>query len=319
MLPTASERVVLFSAIALVVLCIYGLVRLRLQPTLKKASMYHARSAPAVVLGIGLALLGVSVWVLGSLGLLRPMVEGAAFQSVSFVLATVAIVFALIQFWESGRHGSKIEQLVKSMSTRYIGMFPKNLDDIVDVVRHAHKDLLIMADFVDYGSYSRPETYETVVQELERACEKGVSVRFLVYGDKPAGETLQNQFKESEFARIQSRPQFLHYFGKKYPGIERPTTCADFLRILQQKQEDSTHCLLDKGVKIRTLSERVWLFFWLQDDQEAVFVFEDIVAPERGLAFRTRDAKLVETFKGIFDRSYLDAPELPGRAAGAKA
>jgi hypothetical protein len=52
----------------------------------------------------------------------------------------------------------------------------------------------------------------------------------------------------------------------------------------------------------------VWLFFFMQDKQDAVFLFEDIGAEEQGLAFRTRDAKLVETFCGIFNRYWKPTP-----------
>jgi len=314
-----NQLVVLVLAIAVIVTLIYLLMRLRLQATLKKAGMYHMVSAPVVVLSIGLSLLGVSAWGLWRLDLLGPMVASAPFASVSFVVAAVAIIFALIQFWDSQRHGGKIEELVKSMSTRYIGMFPQDLNDILDVVRHADKELSIMADFVDYGSYSRPETYQKVLQELDQAREKGVLVRFLVYGEKPARETLDSQFKQDEFSQIQGRPEFRHYFSEKYPGINKPTTCAEFAKILQQKQEDVTNRLLDKGVEIRTLPEKVWLFFWLQDDQDAVFAFEDIGTQEQGLAFRTRDAKLVETFKAIFERSWKESPVLLRGAGSAKA
>ncbi len=43
------------------------------------------------------------------------------------------------------------------------------------------------------------------------------------------------------------------------------------------------------------------LFFWIQDEAEAVFLLSRTGATARGLAFRTRDAKLIEIFKATFE------------------
>jgi hypothetical protein len=48
------------------------------------------------------------------------------------------------------------------------------------------------------------------------------------------------------------------------------------------------------------------LFFWLEDDVEAVFLLSHTGTKTQGLAFRTRDAKLVEIFKSTFDTKWED-------------
>jgi hypothetical protein len=115
------------------------------------------------------------------------------------VLALLAIIFGCIQFWDSRRHSGKMEQIARSMSTRYIGMFPRDMDEIIDVIGLADQELFVVSDFADYGSYSRPETYQRLFEALTKARGKGVCIRWLVYGEKPARETILRQFNEADF------------------------------------------------------------------------------------------------------------------------
>lgn len=268
-------------------------------------------SAPVVVFVISLTLLTVAIFMLWRSGLLPKLLATTALQFATIVLAVLAILFGSIQFWDSRRHGSRIEHLTKSMSTRYIGMFPKDMDDIIEVIRLADRDLLIVCDFIDYGSYSRPKTHQLLFDELKKARERGVEVRCLVYDDKLAQKILLNQFKEPEFQQTCRSNEFKQYF-EYWSGIQHDAddgfNHAAFLEILTKKQKKFETDLLDQGVQIQTLSEKAILFFWMQDKLDAVFSFVDIGSDDAGLAFRTRDAKLVETFAALFNRLATGPP-----------
>jgi hypothetical protein len=251
-------------------------------------------------------MVGVGLTILWRYRLLAAFFASFGFQVTAFVLALLAIIFGCIQFWDSRRHSEKMELIARSMSTRYLGIFPKEMDEIIDLIDLADKELIIISDFVDYGAYSRPETYQRLFDAVMRARDRGVSVQWLVYSEGPAQQTLVNQFKD-DFARISNDPKFINYFNY-WRGIDKPHDHATFLQTLYGKENVFAGDLLDKGVEIRTLSEKIWLFFFMQDKQDAVFLFEDIGANDQGLAFRTRDAKLVETFCGIFVRSWVKAP-----------
>jgi|SRR5215469_270357 len=250
----------------------------------------------------------VAFVVIVHLHVLEKFVASVAVQAAIFILAIIAIAFACIQFADARQQSVEMEQIAKSMSTRYIGMFPRDMDDIIDVVKAAEEELLIISDFPDYGSYSNPKAFRRLLDELLYARENGISVRWIIYDDKLAETTLQNQFREADFQDTQKSQRYRAYC-EHWPGL-RPRdsnvgfTHADFLDILRDKCKGYKTILLDKGVKFSTLSEKLWLFFFMQDRQEAVFLFEDIGAEEHGLAFHTRDAKLVETFVGIFERCW---------------
>src|SRR5207249_2431577 len=80
-------------------------------------------SAPVVTFVVALLVVAITVVALWRLHLLVPLLASNAFQSTTFVLAVLAIIFGSIQFWDSRRHSAKIEQVARSMSTRYIDSF----------------------------------------------------------------------------------------------------------------------------------------------------------------------------------------------------
>ena len=253
-----------------------------------KAQTLTKISAPVVTLVSAVVVMGIGLVILWRLHLLGTFFASSGFQITAFVLALLAIIFGCIQFWDSRR-------------------LPRDMDEIIDVISRADQELLFVSDFTDYGSYSSPETHQRLLQAVTKARGKGVCVRWLVYGEKPAQETMLRQFKETDFFHSCKSTKFQTYF-KYWSGVKVPANHVEFLKLLREKADALTNDLLDKGVEIHTLSEKVWLFFFIQDKQDAVFLFEDIGTDDKGLACRTRDAKLVETFCGIFDRNWNLAP-----------
>ena len=70
-------------------------------------------------------------------------------------------------------------------------------------------------------------------------------------------------------------------------------TDVKFLDTLKSKQKRFQ--TLDQGVRIQTLDQKVGFLLDAKPTGRR-FSFEDIAAEEQGLAFRTRDAKLVTTY-----------------------
>src|SRR5712692_5266118 len=125
----------------------------------------HRKYIKAILLDISLALFVVVIAVLTFYVLKNKYPKGAAFEFVGFVLAAVALLYAMIQFVHARGHSRKMEDIAHSMSTRYIGLFPKDLEDIVQVVKSAGRQLLILADSMGYGQYSNPDTYRKFIEE----------------------------------------------------------------------------------------------------------------------------------------------------------
>jgi hypothetical protein len=230
------------------------------------------------------------------------------FEIAGFVLAVVAIVFASKQFMDAHEHSRKMEEIASSMSTRYVGDFPKNLDDIVEVAGLADREILVLANFVDYGHYSKPESFERFLEKLHSALSRNVAVRFLVYNDALAAEILEKRFPEDQFGEESQTTRFRNFFATYYKGIRKPDNHKDFLGVLRRKRREVAMDLFDHGAKISTLSKQEQVFFWLEDSEDTVFSFENVGSGDP-LCFRTRDAKLIETFSEMFEQSWKSAPD----------
>jgi hypothetical protein len=243
------------------------------------------------------------------------------FETVTLVLALLAIIFALIQFRDSKKQNEKMEDvagrmndIAKSMSTQFVGLFPKNMDSITSVVGKADKQLDIMVDFVGYGHYSDPEEFSRYLAAIKDARQEGVEVRMLIYGEDAALKSQgsqYSQFKEHNFQDKEMKcDRFQHFFGECYPGVKTPQTWCDFNAVIDGFQLDFQRDLLQKGIQIRVVSEMMLMFAWIEDKQEAVFAFLNSGENYRELSFRTQDANLIAVFVDRFESAWTSGKKL---------
>jgi hypothetical protein len=229
-----------------------------------------------------------------------------------FVLAVVAILFAVIQFFDSRHQLTELNQVAQSMSTSYVGEFPKNMDSIVKLVGEATSKLDIMVDFPGYGHYSDPDRFKLYSRALQDAAGK-LTVRLLIYSEKAAQETRLRQFRRDDFADKTKTELFQRFFKRINPNLGVPTSYDEFDNKLTQMQHYYESEFLRVGVNVRHTSERLQFYLWLEDNDDAVFSFQNSVREEHEIAFRTRDGKLIETFTGTFSDLWnrAEAPPLP--------
>src|SRR5271165_4317318 len=136
---------------------------------------------------------------------------------ITLVLAVAAIIFATVQFFDSlylkGRIRGvlsneeavlariaglvqKTEDVGRSLSSRYVGTFPKNLKQINEVVQRAGRFSMILTDWVGYAMYSAHQDYEEYKRHLRdlRLLDNPVPVYILAYSHKCATEQFTDQF-----------------------------------------------------------------------------------------------------------------------------
>jgi hypothetical protein len=236
------------------------------------------------------------------------------------VLAILAILYAGIQFIDARLQKRETNQIAKSMSTRFVGVFPKNLTHITEVIAKGSKYIYIMADFADYGSYSSPQAFEDYLKKIKEALNKKVPVRIMCYHKKRADGELEKQFPDARFAEEKKSRIFIRYFDL-HCGLGQCETAAQLREILNKRQSDLIRQLKDEGAEFRFFPERAEFFLWLEDDEEAVFAFKDIGKQQNEFSFRTLDATLIRQLKHVFhqrwktsDQSYDKAPPTRGTA-----
>jgi hypothetical protein len=221
------------------------------------------------------------------------------FDFTTFVLALTALFFGYIQFVDAGRQTRKMEDVARSMSTRYLGEVPTDLEDIRDVVSKADHQFVAVASFVSFGRYVRPEAFDRFLQAVKEAKRNGVEIRLYIYDNEPATKVLESHFPKEEWVHEQNCDRFRAFFSF-FPGIVQPRSHEDFLEMFRRMEDGARSELNDRGVKIYLLSSQERMFFWLGDNKDAVFSFDP-------MCFRTRDARLIETFRDIIE-SYESLP-----------
>ncbi len=172
------------------------------------------------------------------------------------VLALIAIIFGLVGIYYERRlhrrfkaqeleiqksfdlQKDKIEQIVLSVHTSFIGKFPLDLEKITELVRNAKDgdDLWVLVDFLGYGIYSDPERFEEYVRAL---IEAKANVRILIHDDAAAKNTLEMQFKRVRFGELRKTANFRHFLDhyRKVISSDEPAQYEDFLNTLVEVQD----------------------------------------------------------------------------------
>jgi hypothetical protein len=73
--------------------------------------------------------------------------------AIGTIFTIVALVLAIIQASISKTSNKQILEVSKSLSTRYLGKFPKDFIEIINHIDSSNKSLKIIVDFATYGHY----------------------------------------------------------------------------------------------------------------------------------------------------------------------
>ncbi len=231
------------------------------------------------------------------------------------ILAVIAIIAGIVAvYYERRLHRQfkaqdiKIEKIVLSVHTSYIGSFPADLEKATELIVSAknNDELLILTDFLGFGHYSSPEQYGQYVKALSETKGK---VRMLVYGEASTKESLQAQFKKQDFEAFKTRPSFTDYFEFYKKRFQHtPDTYEDFLNDIIATQDCFSQTLtLKKDIEIRAISSpsiNEAVFFWMIPQREMVFSFPNFYFEEKGFSFKTRDDHFMEIFSTQFNAKW---------------
>jgi hypothetical protein len=289
-------------------------------------------------------LIGLST---GTIHLLDELIR----NPVTLALATLAIIFATIQFFDSLHLKRKMRRVIaqedqlvgktevvtkkiedvisridsvtksietvwRSLSTCFAGTFPKNVKRINEVVVRADCFFCVLTDWVSYGEYSAPQEFEEYKRHLRDLRigrqDAPVEVRILAYDTNCLKQQLSDQFPSAKFDNIKSSDKFREYFVRYHPNIPVPNTYDAFVDATLQIEETQRRELRDWGVQIQELKGRSLILMWLEDGEDAVFCFQPHGGDEHGLSFVTRDIGLISSLYDWFRVHWNgDLPSLP--------
>jgi hypothetical protein len=267
---------------------------------------------------------------------LRPTVD-----VVTIVLAIASVAFAYKQKLDSSDLEVKTLAILNSTSTGYVAEFPRSIPVITNIVQGACSDLSVMIDVPGYGEYSDPQAFYSYMHSIldlrhrsvednfkaghcvGKTLEKGrdlagaPNVRLLLFSPEDREAALRKQLTKDALAKSLADPSgralFINFF-KSNPSMlqEDPANFLakvkdgsgyeQFISLLLTDFADQEKELRKAGVEMRYTREPSIMRVWLQDAEAAAFSFDH--SSETEIAFQTRDPKLLNNFKEIFEQKW---------------
>ncbi len=234
-----------------------------------------------------------AAWVLVTHNLLR---------WIPILIATQGAISALIQYFGSRRQHRHLEEIG---AVHAIPPFPENAAAIERFVNDdSCKDLWIVCDCVDYGSFSNPKGYDKWLNALLKRKGEGAHIRVLVCGE-PEAFTRVNKLRGMTFDELRKTRAFKKYF-KVHPALTRPRDEDGFNAILLDRQRDIEREFLDKGILVRHLpNEKIGLFVWGKDKSDVLVIPLD--GDSEGEGFRIANPLIGDSFRATFERLWAKA------------
>lgn len=106
----------------------------------------------------------------------------------SLLFGTIGTISYVLGRVGSERHRKRLDEVVNSMSTRYLQEFPNHLAEITRLIQFSLSDFCALVDCADYGSFSDPEGHAEIIQAIEKIHEtnkrqeKKITMRMCICG-----------------------------------------------------------------------------------------------------------------------------------------
>lgn len=233
----------------------------------------------------------------------------------ALLLSILALMFAVKQFRDSA-------EVSEQLSTRFLSIFPGNLQEMTTFISQSTDNLDIMTDYAGYGAYSDPQGFSSYRNALETRAS-GASVRILLYANDLAREAIKQQWTMEAFQKEKDAPARLERFLGQHQLLIRPRSSQEiieridydlFIELQLKAQIEIQHWLANKKtIEIRFIDDKeLVILAWIRPDHHAIFSFKNrgLKTKEkilRELAFQSRDTALVGVLHDLFDQLWTAA------------
>lgn len=231
------------------------------------------------------------------------------------ILAVAAIVFAYFHartirevLGKAKAHADRLSEINESLSTRYVGEFPRFFPKIVEVMGKATQDIVILCDFPAYGSFTDRKCWTRYKHAIEEKLLDGIKIQMTCFSDGLRRSTVDNQFFDAQqwdnWKADHRNSELLEELRKWHKGS--PTVGAlskeQFIQLLADEEHDALTQTF-QGADIKEIDDYVPLHFWIADQAYAVFAITSSSNKEYG--FFTIDRQIIASLKQM--RDYYDS------------
>lgn len=206
---------------------------------------------------------------------------------------------------------SGLKDISGSVSTRFVGAFPENMREIIELLKNARETIEIVVDFPGYGQYSALKYHKEYIKALIDARQKKVAIRIICYQLALVRKERMEQFPDitpEEWAQKISEKKFNDYFAE-FKDIPRPGDRAGLREAFTTRDRTLIKEFRHPQLTWKFHPELAAFFLWRIDNAEAIFTFKNVGRTDVGLSFRTHDGNLVKQFGDIFERRWNNAKD----------
>jgi hypothetical protein len=216
------------------------------------------------------------------------------------------------QIFEKVKGLEQLSEIIsESITTRYVGNFPDNMNEMIKLIPSTQKKLFIVCDVPAFGHFSNPEgfrQYSLALQTLLNRTSHKPEIILVNYDLKRRISNSASQFKMpvNELLDNDAYKNYFNYWGedRKEPKVENLEDFCIWLDIRHQKFQAD---LEEKGAKVYETSRDLRAFVWIVDDREAIFSFYNYGSENREVSFRTNDKRLIESLELIARETLVHA------------
>lgn len=224
-------------------------------------------------------------------------------ELIGLILGIVALGVGVYHVVEIRRALANLRVVQSSISTQYLGEFPRFLKDIVDLVKDARHSLVIFCDYPGYGAFSDPPMALEYQQAIQRQKQANVNIDFTCLDAKTRKKNISDQFGGQDWVDWatdeEKRNKVLRFLrDRNHPNPQNATITEliDYLHALDQRLLDEPHLKHAKEIVLH-----MPIYFWIADKQKAIFTIPTVGRSfEHG--FLTSDHALIQALLEMYER-----------------
>lgn len=209
-----------------------------------------------------------------------------------------------------------IKKITKSISTQYADNFSNNMRSINNLIRETKDSLLILCDVPAYGHFSNPEYYKEYKAILTDKIEPigKIQIKMISYTRSMRDSLAKDQLKiktEEDLIKMKNEDKrYKNFFKNWNANLIEPKTVNEFYKILADGHLDMQRILSKANVKLFEAKAAHPIFFWIRDNQEAIFSFYNYGDKPHEVSFKTIDSRLLTIFYEIAQEIEKHSQEL---------
>lgn len=239
------------------------------------------------------------------------------------ILGLIALLVGGYHIWEIRKALANLATVRNSLSTQYLGKFPGFTSNIIELMNSATHSLVVFCDFPGYADFSEPVQALEYRHAIERKRQQKVDVDVTCLDANSRLKYLREQFPEQKWGRWPTDPAkreaILRYVQPRSDRTEpEKLTLAELVQIFHDADESLIKQPFLKPT--RQISLHMPIYFWIADEQRAIFSIPTLSDDAVEHGFVTSDNALIKALLEMHDRYKKEsAPEVAASASAPPA